>query len=93
MVGRHLHEPKGILAHALRLPSVRQANRECAEKAREFIEFVGLGSHMERTAGGLPYGGLKRLEIARALPASPSFCFSTSLPQAAIRWRRKRSTG
>ena len=45
MVGRHLHEPKGILAHALRLPSVRRANRECAEKAREFIEFVGLGSH------------------------------------------------
>jgi branched-chain amino acid transport system ATP-binding protein len=71
MVGRHLHEPKGILAHALRLPSVRQANRECAEKAREFIEFVGLGSHMERTAGGLPYGRLKRLEIARALASEP----------------------
>lgn len=71
MVGRHLHEPKAILAQALRLPSVRRANRECAEKAREFIEFVGLGSHIERTAGGLPYGGLKRLEIARALASEP----------------------
>jgi branched-chain amino acid transport system ATP-binding protein len=64
MVGRHL-------AHALRLPSVRRANRECAEKAREFIEFVGLGAHIERTAGGLPYGALKRLEIARALASEP----------------------
>jgi branched-chain amino acid transport system ATP-binding protein len=71
MVGRHLHEPKGILAHALRLPSVRRANRECAERAREFIEFVGLGAYVDRIAGGLPYGALKRLEIARALASEP----------------------
>jgi branched-chain amino acid transport system ATP-binding protein len=71
MVGRHLHEPKGILAHALRLPSVRRANRECADKAREFIQFVGLGRDADRVAGGLPYGALKRLEIARALASEP----------------------
>ncbi|MFN3744981.1 MAG: ABC transporter ATP-binding protein [Hyphomicrobiaceae bacterium] len=71
MVGRHLHEPKGILAHALRLPSVRQANRECAERAREFIGFVGLGAYVDRIAGGLPYGALKRMEIARALASEP----------------------
>ena len=71
MVGRHLHEPKGILAHALRLPSVRRANRECADKAREFITFVGLGHDADRVAGGLPYGALKRLEIARALASEP----------------------
>ncbi len=71
MVGRHLHEPKGILAHALRLPSVRRANDECAERARAFIEFVGLGRDVDRTAGGLPYGALKRLEIARALASEP----------------------
>ena len=71
MVGRHLHEPKGILAHALRLPWVRRANRECADKAREFIQFVGLGRVADRVAGGLPYGALKRLEIARALASEP----------------------
>jgi branched-chain amino acid transport system ATP-binding protein len=71
MVGRHLHEPKGILAHALRLPSVRRANRDCAEKAREFVDFVGLGRDADRIAGGLPYGALKRLEIARALASEP----------------------
>jgi branched-chain amino acid transport system ATP-binding protein len=71
MVGRHLHEPKGILAHALRLRSVRRANSDCAEKARELLKFVGLGPDAERIAGGLPYGALKRLEIARALASEP----------------------
>jgi branched-chain amino acid transport system ATP-binding protein len=71
MVGRHLHEPKGILAHALRLSSVRRANRDCAEKAREFVAFVGLGRDADRVAGGLAYGALKRLEIARALASQP----------------------
>jgi branched-chain amino acid transport system ATP-binding protein len=71
MVGRHLHESKGILAHALRLPSVRRANRDAADKARELLKFVGLGSDAERIAGGLPYGALKRLEIARALASEP----------------------
>jgi sugar/nucleoside kinase (ribokinase family) len=54
-----------------RLPSVRRANLECAQKAREFIEFVGLGHEADRIAGGLPYGALKRLEIARALASEP----------------------
>jgi branched-chain amino acid transport system ATP-binding protein len=71
MVGRHLHEPKSLLAHALRLPSVRRANRDCADKARELLKFVGLGHDAERVAGGLPYGALKRLEIARALASEP----------------------
>jgi branched-chain amino acid transport system ATP-binding protein len=71
MVGRHLHEPKGILAHALRLPSVRRANRACAEKAHELLKLVGLGPEADRIAGGLPYGALKRLEIARALASEP----------------------
>jgi branched-chain amino acid transport system ATP-binding protein len=71
MVGRHLHEPKGILAHALRLPSVRRANRDCAEKAHALLKFVGLGPDAGRIAGGLPYGALKRLEIARALASEP----------------------
>jgi branched-chain amino acid transport system ATP-binding protein len=71
MVGRHLHEPKALLPHLLRLPSVRRANRDCAEKAQELLEFVGLGASANLNAGGLPYGALKRLEIARALATEP----------------------
>ena len=71
MVGRHLHEPKGMLAHLLRLPPVRRANKACEDKACELLDFVGLGDQAGRLAGGLPYGALKRLEIARALATEP----------------------
>jgi branched-chain amino acid transport system ATP-binding protein len=35
------------------------------------LEEVGLAQHAEVPAGSLPYGALKRLEIARALATSP----------------------
>ncbi len=72
MVGRHLHEPKRILPHFLNLPSVRAANRACEAKARELLAFVGLADQADRQAGGLPYGALKRLEMARALASEPT---------------------
>lgn len=71
MVGRHLHEPKALLPHFLRLPSVQRANKACAEYANELLRFVGLDSQAGHVAGGLSYGALKRLEIARALASEP----------------------
>ena len=71
MVGRHLHEPKNPVAQLLRLPSMTRAERACRERARELLNFVGLAEHADAEAGGLPYGALKRLEIARALAAEP----------------------
>ena len=71
MVGRHLHEPKNPVAQLLRLPAMTRAERACRERARELLNFVGLAEHAEAEAGGLPYGALKRLEIARALAAEP----------------------
>jgi branched-chain amino acid transport system ATP-binding protein len=71
MVGRHRHEEKGTLAHLLALPSVGRQNRATAAKARELLTFVGLAGHDDRPAAALPYGALKRLEIARALACEP----------------------
>ena len=71
MVGRHLHEHRGVFAHLLNLPSVRRQNRVSAEKARALLDFVGLEADADKTAGSLPYGALKRLEIARALASEP----------------------
>jgi branched-chain amino acid transport system ATP-binding protein len=39
--------------------------------AREILERLSLGDHADRYAAGLPYGTLKRVEIARALAARP----------------------
>jgi branched-chain amino acid transport system ATP-binding protein len=71
MVGRHLKEARGVLPHLFNLPSVRQQNAMTAERSRELLQFVGLGRLAEHPAGSLPYGALKRLEIARALAAEP----------------------
>lgn len=71
MVGRHLHEQRGVFSHLLNLPSVRRQNRISAEKARALLEFVGLSADADKIAGNLPYGALKRLEIARALASEP----------------------
>jgi branched-chain amino acid transport system ATP-binding protein len=71
MVGRHLHERCGLAAAMLRLPRVARAERECREECAELMRFVGLGAYLSADASALPYGALKRLEIARALAARP----------------------
>jgi branched-chain amino acid transport system ATP-binding protein len=71
MVGRHLHEKRNVLAHLFTLPSVHAQNRETRAKAAELLALVGLGDTADRPAGSLPYGALKRLEIARALATEP----------------------
>ncbi|HEX3805639.1 MAG TPA: ABC transporter ATP-binding protein [Gaiellaceae bacterium] len=40
-------------------------------QARELLDYVGLGDFARRPVGGLPFGTLKRVELARALIAQP----------------------
>ena len=71
MVGRHLHERRSLLPHLFALPSVLQQNRTTRQKAGELLAFVGLAAYADQPAGTMPYGALKRLEIARALATEP----------------------
>jgi branched-chain amino acid transport system ATP-binding protein len=71
MVGRHRHETTGFIADLLRLPAVVRQNRATRAAAAAALERVGLSAHAAKAAGGLPYGGLKRLEMARALASEP----------------------
>ncbi|MDH5221681.1 MAG: ABC transporter ATP-binding protein [Betaproteobacteria bacterium] len=71
MAGRHLHERCGLLAALARTPRLARAERDCRRLARELLEFVGLAAYADAPADSLPYGALKRLEIARALAAEP----------------------
>jgi branched-chain amino acid transport system ATP-binding protein len=72
MVGRHMHEQRNVPAHMLALPSVRRQNRRTRKDAEELLALVGLTDFAGESAGSLPYGALKRLEIARAIAAEPS---------------------
>ncbi len=71
MVGRHLREDRRIVPSMLGLPSAARQNRATRQKAREILAFVGLGDPADEPAGSLPYGALRRLEIARALALEP----------------------
>ena len=71
MVGCHLRAKTGLLAAALRLPRVRREERRLREWARETLALCELADRAEQPAGALPYGLMKRIEIARALAARP----------------------
>ncbi len=71
MVGCHLRARTGLLAAALRLPQVRREERRLREWANEALELCDLADRAGQSAGALPYGLMKRVEIARALAAKP----------------------
>jgi branched-chain amino acid transport system ATP-binding protein len=71
MAGRHLHEKRSVLAHLLALPSVGAQNRATRACAEKLLALAGLPDAGGEPAGTLPYGALKRLEIARALATEP----------------------
>ena len=75
MVGAHLRLDRSLLGSILRVPAISRQDRELREEAAGLMTFVGLGNHHAMRADALPYGALKRLEIARALAARPRLLF------------------
>ena len=71
MAGRHLQERSGLLADLFRLPATRRDNAATRDAAMALLAEVGLADVAATPAGSLPYGALKRLEIARALATNP----------------------
>jgi branched-chain amino acid transport system ATP-binding protein len=71
MVGRHLHLNRSFLPSLLRLPGIARQDAEAREKSAQLMRFVGLEAYLKAEAQSMPYGALKRLEIARALAAEP----------------------
>jgi len=59
-----------VLDNVLVGAHTRGGDREAA--AREVLEYVGLGQLAGRHVAGLPFGTLKRVELARALVSDPT---------------------
>jgi branched-chain amino acid transport system ATP-binding protein len=55
----------------LGFPSFAAAERAAIERAREWLDLVGLTARADDAAGDLPYGAQRRLEIARAMCTQP----------------------
>ena len=71
MAGRHLHERCGLAAALLRFPALTRTERASRDEAERLMRLVGLGEWVGARADAMPYGALKRLEIARALATQP----------------------
>ena len=71
MVGRHVRTRSGLIGAVLRTPSFQREEREIADRARELLEYVGIGRYADFRARTLSYGDQRRLEIARALATDP----------------------
>ncbi len=71
IAGYHLQESGHVLSDLFNLPASRRRARRAEAGARELLKRVGLERAAEREAGGLSYGSLKRLEIARAMALQP----------------------
>ena len=71
MTGRHLRERCGLLPALLHTPRLARAERECRLRALDLLRFLGLEGYTDAGADAMPYGALKRLEIARALAGEP----------------------
>ncbi|WP_165078704.1 MULTISPECIES: ABC transporter ATP-binding protein [unclassified Desulfovibrio] len=71
MVGCHVRRHCPWWMAPLGLPRFYREEEELREKGRRLAERVHLSEQLDETAGSLPYGAQRRLEIARALATEP----------------------
>ncbi|MCU0929055.1 MAG: ABC transporter ATP-binding protein [Burkholderiaceae bacterium] len=71
MVGRHVRTGTGVVGAIFRTARFKDEERAIAERARELLDYVGIGRYADFRARTLSYGDQRRLEIARALATDP----------------------
>lgn len=71
MVGRHSRTRAGILGAIFRDKKTVAEEQESVDASYRLLEEVGLANLWNEKAANLPYGGQRKLEIARALAAQP----------------------
>lgn len=62
---------RGLFHAVLRTPSYLDDEKRLRRRAYELLELLNLCSVRDETAGSLPYGSQRRLEVARALMLDP----------------------
>lgn len=71
MVAMHSHLKSGIISTIIGTPKQRKEEVEARARAREILDFVGIGKSAGEFARNLSYGDQRRLEVARALALKP----------------------
>ena len=70
-IGLHNQVKYGMFTGILRLPRYWKQEKRQHERAMELLDIFGMQDLADETAGSLPYGAQRRLEIVRALATDP----------------------
>jgi branched-chain amino acid transport system ATP-binding protein len=89
MIGRHVRTKAGVLGAILRNPATRAEEAAIVKRARELLDYVGIGARGNELARHLAYGDQRRLEIARALATDPKL-LALDEPAAGMNATEKR---
>ena len=89
MVGRHLRARSGFVSGMLQLPWTRREDEAVRERARELMEFMGIGALADIEATQLAYGQQRGVELARALASDPRIVLLDE-PAAGLNMRETR---
>jgi len=71
LLGMHTQLKQTPIDTLLHLPAFKNEERAAEKKAEDLLRYVGLKGVSNELAKNLPYGGQRRVEIARALAADP----------------------
>ncbi|KAF0845035.1 amino acid/amide ABC transporter ATP-binding protein 1 (HAAT family) [Nocardia caishijiensis] len=71
LVGTHHRTRGGFVSAGLRMPWVGRAERQLRGEVDELLARLDLTDVADHPAAGLPFGTLKRIELARALAVRP----------------------
>jgi len=72
MVGMHHRSKETWIDAVLRSPRFKREEADAIGEGLKWLDFVGLRAFANHTAGSLPYGEQRKLEIARALAGKPA---------------------
>ena len=71
LIAGHRQYTSSLLTQMLHLPLLRKEEKVVRERALKVLDFMGLTPYKDWYAMGLPYGVLKKIEIARTLMCDP----------------------
>jgi len=72
LVGMHTQLKQSALDALFRTKGFHKEERDSEQRAKELMAYVGLKNVGNQLARNLPYGGQRRIEIARAIAANPT---------------------
>jgi branched-chain amino acid transport system ATP-binding protein len=70
-VARHFNTRAGVFASLLRMPGYLKEQEQILDETMDLIKLMNLEHRAHDIAKNLPYGELRRLEVARALATKP----------------------